>query len=48
VCINTFFKISKKFLGGITVSTFADRLKELRKAKGLSQKALAELFGASE
>ena len=36
------------FFGRVFVPTFAERLKELRKAKGLTQKALGELIEASE
>jgi transcriptional regulator with XRE-family HTH domain len=43
-----FFTFFKFFSGVFFMATFADRLKELRKARGLSQKALAQSVGMSD
>ena len=43
-----FYTLFKFFSGGVSVASFADRLKESRKAKSLTQKKMAELLGITE
>lgn len=43
-----FVRVNLNILGGHFMNTFASRLRELRKERGLTQKQLAEQTGASE
>ena len=42
--VNTFFENIYLFFGGLFMTSFADRLKELRREKGVTQKQMAELL----